>query len=72
MRHSYLSAFILLAGLTGGIPSCLESVSSLLFARDLDSLPQVDSFVERAVADGRIPGAVVLVSHRGETVFLKA
>ncbi len=34
--------------------------------------PAVDDAIEQAVTQGRIPGAVVLVGHRGEVVYRKA
>ena len=32
----------------------------------------LDTAVKSAIADGQLPGAVVLVSHRGETIYQKA
>lgn len=34
--------------------------------------PALDAAIEQAVAQGRIPGAVLLVGHRGEVVYRKA
>ena len=41
-------------------------------AIDPARLARIDAAVESAIADGQLPGAVVLVSHRGETIYHKA
>jgi CubicO group peptidase (beta-lactamase class C family) len=37
-----------------------------------DSISAIDQAVERVIAEGKAPGAVVLVGHQGEVVFEKA
>ncbi|MEZ5425332.1 MAG: DUF1343 domain-containing protein [Pyrinomonadaceae bacterium] len=37
-----------------------------------EKLSQIDGLIERAIADKKMPGAVVLVSHRGKIVYRKA
>ena len=38
----------------------------------LSGLQDIDAAVDASIKDGELPGAVVLVSHRGKTVYLKA
>src|SRR6266850_4101851 len=38
----------------------------------VSKLAVVDSIVERAILDGQIPGAVVLIGHNGQVVYRKA
>src|SRR5438132_1082104 len=39
---------------------------------DFDRLALIDSVVSQAIAQGNMPGAVVLIMHRGQTVLRKA
>ena len=41
-------------------------------AVDATRLARIDAVVREAIAAGRLPGAVVLVAHRGRTVYRKA
>jgi len=41
-------------------------------ATSASRLAVVDSIVERAIVDGQIPGAVVLIGHNGQVVYRKA
>src|ERR1700754_2812956 len=38
----------------------------------LEKLNQIDALVEKDIADKKLPGAVVLVGHKGKIVFRKA
>jgi uncharacterized protein YbbC (DUF1343 family)/CubicO group peptidase (beta-lactamase class C family) len=49
-------------------PAALSAKSSASVVR----LGQVDAVIEQAVADGNIPGAVLLVGHDGKIVYRKA
>lgn len=41
-------------------------------AVDAERLTRIDGVVQEAIAAGRLPGAVVVVAHRGRTVYRKA
>jgi uncharacterized protein YbbC (DUF1343 family) len=41
-------------------------------AQDAPNLSSIDSIVENAIADGQVPGAVVLVWHDGKTVYRRS
>lgn len=43
-----------------------------LCAQTFSASPLLDQAVEQAIADGRIPGAVLLIGHQGRIVHLKA
>jgi uncharacterized protein YbbC (DUF1343 family)/CubicO group peptidase (beta-lactamase class C family) len=67
----YLSraACVLLAGLAVCvIPATAEETHAVALTR----LGGVDSVIEQAVADGSIPGAVLVVGHDGAVVYRKA
>ena len=42
------------------------------FAQTFSASPQLDSVIEQAIHDDRIPGAVLIVGHAGEVVHRKA
>jgi uncharacterized protein YbbC (DUF1343 family)/CubicO group peptidase (beta-lactamase class C family) len=58
--------------------ACLFVFTAILSASAVSSksaavrLGEVDSIIERAVADGNIPGAVLLVGHNGAVIYRKA
>ncbi len=49
-----------------------QSLVGIRTAMDPARLGRIDAVVRDAVAAGRLPGAVVLVAHRGRTVYRKA
>ena len=64
---------------SSGAPNSRSLSASSLLAQavspgavDLATLGRIDETVERAIADGDLPGAVVLVWHRGRTLFHEA
>jgi uncharacterized protein YbbC (DUF1343 family)/CubicO group peptidase (beta-lactamase class C family) len=50
----------------------LPLASPHLVGMDADKLNQIDALVEQAIKDKQLPGAVVLVGHKGKIVFRKA
>jgi uncharacterized protein YbbC (DUF1343 family)/CubicO group peptidase (beta-lactamase class C family) len=58
-RIALLAAVVILAAPAPAVP-------------DFDASDTLDSIVEKAVADGEIPGAVLLVGHAGRTLHRKA
>ncbi len=68
----FTTVFFLLLALVAVIPSVEEDWPSVGLAQSPDSLSEINLLVEKAVADGVIPGGVVLVSHQKETVLLRA
>ncbi|MPY88349.1 MAG: DUF1343 domain-containing protein [Luteitalea sp.] len=54
--------------------AALGPVSSIAASAEIDDerLERIDELVERAIADGQLPGAVVLVGHEDRTVYRKA
>ena len=57
--------FLVPAGVSYAQPAPTQGV-------DEDRLALIDNAVTDAIADGQLPGAVVLVSHQGQTVYHKA
>jgi uncharacterized protein YbbC (DUF1343 family)/CubicO group peptidase (beta-lactamase class C family) len=51
-----------------GLPVALPQAAGMSAER----LNQIDALVEKDIADKKLPGAVVLVGHRGKIVFRKA
>src|SRR5580700_3805076 len=71
----YLSCFVVLCALTGGAAAAqtpLPFADPESMGLSVDQLRQIDAAVEQAIADGQLPGAVVVVVHRGKVVFRKA
>ena len=48
------------------------ALASLAFADDFSGGPALDAAIDKAVADGLIPGAVVIVGHDGQILYRKA
>jgi CubicO group peptidase (beta-lactamase class C family) len=63
-----IAAVLLLA--LGTLPS--RGAAQRRPAVDRQRLGDIDRVVRRAIARGELPGAVVLITHRGEVVFRKA
>ena len=68
----FFMPLILLLALAALNPSVEKTWPSTVSAHTPDSLSQIDALVETAIADGIIPGAVVLVYHQKQAVFLRA
>jgi uncharacterized protein YbbC (DUF1343 family)/CubicO group peptidase (beta-lactamase class C family) len=51
---------------------CLQAPAEAKHPAALNRLSGVDSVIEQAVADGNIPGAVLVVGHDGAVVYRKA
>ena len=51
---------------------CVQSLAEAKHSSALTHLGGVDSIIEQAVADGNIPGAVLVVGHNGAVVYRKA
>jgi uncharacterized protein YbbC (DUF1343 family)/CubicO group peptidase (beta-lactamase class C family) len=51
---------------------CLQSTAEVKHPAMLARLGGVDSVIEQAVADGNIPGAVLVVGHDGAVIYRKA
>lgn len=51
-----------------GAPPATAATADLV---DQDRLAQIDALVEQGIADGRMPGAIVVVGHRGRVVYQK-
>ena len=51
---------------------CAPLLASGLLAQDFSGSPQLDSVIQEAIGEGRIPGAVLVVSHKGRVVHSKA
>jgi uncharacterized protein YbbC (DUF1343 family)/CubicO group peptidase (beta-lactamase class C family) len=49
-----------------------HAVAQVKHPATLARLSGVDSVIEQAIADGNIPGAVLLVGHNGAVIYLKA
>jgi hypothetical protein len=47
--------------------ACLPLLVSALLAQDFAGSARLDETVERAVKEGQIPGAVLLIGHQGRT-----
>jgi uncharacterized protein YbbC (DUF1343 family)/CubicO group peptidase (beta-lactamase class C family) len=64
------TALALLAMLA--VPAICASELAPNSAASISRLAVVDSIVQRAIVDGQIPGAVVLIGHHGQVVYRKA
>jgi uncharacterized protein YbbC (DUF1343 family)/CubicO group peptidase (beta-lactamase class C family) len=51
---------------------CAQALADTKHSATLSHLGGVDSIIEQAVADGNIPGAVLVVGHDGAVVYRKA
>ncbi len=51
--------------------SCLLAASALS-AQTFSAGPLLDQAIEQAITEGRIPGAVLLIGHKGQVVYRKA
>lgn len=51
---------------------CAPLLASTLFAFDFAGSPQLDAVVNEAIEAGRVPGAVLVVAHKGQIVHSKA
>ncbi len=72
-RPAFLLALLCLAG--GCSAPVIDSPAvprDDAIAIDFERLSRIDGAVEAAIADGDLPGAVVLVWSRGQTAYLKA
>jgi uncharacterized protein YbbC (DUF1343 family)/CubicO group peptidase (beta-lactamase class C family) len=68
--HSYFShaACVFLAGLA----LCASVLAEVTHSAALIRLGGVDSVIEQAIAEGNIPGAVLVVGHDGAVIYRKA
>jgi uncharacterized protein YbbC (DUF1343 family)/CubicO group peptidase (beta-lactamase class C family) len=60
------------AGQPTGSTSASSSSSSSSTSANPVRLREVDSIIQQAIADGNIPGAVLLVGHNGAVIYRKA
>jgi CubicO group peptidase (beta-lactamase class C family) len=73
-----LAALGAVLGLLAGVPPPLAAHGAvqdrvdLPPAVDAERLNRIDGLVQNAIASGQLPGAVVLVAHRGRTVYRRA
>jgi CubicO group peptidase (beta-lactamase class C family) len=51
---------------------CVLALALPAFAQTFSASPQLDSVIEQAIRDDRIPGAVLIVGHAGDVVHRKA
>jgi uncharacterized protein YbbC (DUF1343 family)/CubicO group peptidase (beta-lactamase class C family) len=51
---------------------CAALAARALCAQTFSASPLLDQVIEQAIADGRIPGAVLLIGHKGQIVHRKA
>ena len=51
---------------------CMQASAEVQHPATLTRLSGVDSVIEKAVADGNIPGAVLVVGHDGAVIYRKA
>jgi uncharacterized protein YbbC (DUF1343 family) len=51
---------------------CAALMAGALCAQTFSASPLLDQAIEQAIADGRIPGAVLLIGHKGQIVHRKA
>jgi uncharacterized protein YbbC (DUF1343 family)/CubicO group peptidase (beta-lactamase class C family) len=51
---------------------CVQAIAEVKHPAMLSRLGGVDSIIEQAVADGNIPGAVLVVGHDGAVIYRKA
>jgi uncharacterized protein YbbC (DUF1343 family)/CubicO group peptidase (beta-lactamase class C family) len=51
---------------------CVQAIAEVKHPAMLSRLGGVDSIIEQAVADGNIPGAVLVVGHDGAIIYRKA
>jgi uncharacterized protein YbbC (DUF1343 family)/CubicO group peptidase (beta-lactamase class C family) len=70
-------AALFLCAITIGLSSYLLDRSASAQApshvrREAENFKEIDAIMEKAVADGNIPGGVVLVGHNGKMVYRKA
>jgi uncharacterized protein YbbC (DUF1343 family)/CubicO group peptidase (beta-lactamase class C family) len=68
LRARYIAA---VSALVAGHALCL-SAAAIHAGPDPVRLGAVDSIIEQAVADGNIPGAVLVVGHDGRVIYRKA
>ena len=69
-RSSTVRAYLRSCGAACLWLACHAALASA--AVDPARLARVDALIEQAIRDGRLPGAVVLVGHRGEIVYERA
>jgi len=68
MLRNYLWALVALSVLTNLAPRLDASAAD----RGTPAFVAIDNIMNKAVADGNIPGGVVLIGHNGEVVYRKA
>jgi uncharacterized protein YbbC (DUF1343 family)/CubicO group peptidase (beta-lactamase class C family) len=70
--RNVLCWLLLLFSLSGPLPAQPSAVPLAPNASPHGSFAAIDSIMDEAAANGRIPGGVVLVGHQGEVVYRKA
>jgi uncharacterized protein YbbC (DUF1343 family)/CubicO group peptidase (beta-lactamase class C family) len=67
---------LLAATATAAVPHPVGQPSTAAIAASADASPvhlaAVDAIIEQAIADGNIPGAVLIVGHNGKVIYRKA
>src|SRR3954466_15061083 len=51
---------------------CAAALAAVAFGQSFSASPKLDSAVEQAIREDRIPGAVLIVGHNGQIVHRKA
>src|SRR5580693_9109785 len=51
---------------------CAALAAAAACAQTFSASPLLDQAIEQAIQEGRIPGAVLLIGHRGQIVYRKA
>lgn len=77
IRRRLAAVGAVLGLLAGALPQvaatgAVQDRAGLPPAVDAERLTRIDGVVQEAIAAGRLPGAVVVVAHRGRTVYRKA
>ena len=70
--RNVLCCLPLLFSLSGPLPAQPPAVPPAPNGNSHGSFAAIDSIMDEAIANGRIPGGVVLVGHHGEVVYRKA
>ena len=71
-RYCKLIAFSLAVFLCGCVSICVAAESTANARKPHADFKAIDNIMEKAVADGVIPGGVVLIGHNGKVVYRKA
>src|SRR3954462_9417258 len=72
MKHPLLVVLVLLPTLLWAAADPLPQVDPATLGISKEALAKIDDAVEQALARKELPGAVVVVVHRGKVIFRKA